>query len=79
MSRHDLTRLEGIVAGIVASGQFSIDLTNGHSIRARISGRLRRMHVKVAVGDKVLVGISPYDQSHGLIMSRGGLVAKANP
>jgi len=57
MSRHDLTRLEGIVASILAAGQFSIDLLDGHSITARISGRLRRKHIKVTVGDRVLVGI----------------------
>jgi translation initiation factor IF-1 len=60
-----------MVASVLTAGQFSVDLGGGHSITARISGRLRRLHIKVTVGDKVLVGISPYDQSHGLIMSRG--------
>jgi translation initiation factor IF-1 len=74
VSRDDLTRVEGTIAAVLAGGHFTVTLDNGQSIRARISGRLQRFHVKVIVGDRVTVGISPYDASHGLIMTRG-----ANP
>jgi translation initiation factor IF-1 len=78
MSSLDLTRLEGVVASSFAAGIFSVDLANGHSIRARTSGRLRRLRTDVVVGDKVLVGLFPSNVTHGLIMSRAR-ASKQNP
>jgi translation initiation factor IF-1 len=75
VSRADLTEMEGVVSERLAADHFSIALVNGQSIRARASGKLRRRHIRVAVGDHVTVGISPYDVSHGLILQR----AKVSP
>lgn len=75
MSRDDLARIDGVVAEVLAAGNFSVELENGRSISARICGRLRRQHIKVIQGDRVVVGVSPYDVSHGLIVSRGKTLA----
>jgi translation initiation factor IF-1 len=70
LSRDDLVRVDGVVMGILGGGNYSIDLHNGASIIARRSGRLRKFHIKVMPGDTVTVGVSPYDVSHGLILTR---------
>ncbi|MCB0362049.1 MAG: translation initiation factor IF-1, partial [Bdellovibrionales bacterium] len=36
----------------------------------KLCGKMRRFNIRVVVGDKVTVGVSPYDPSHGLIMYR---------
>ncbi|MCB0404736.1 MAG: translation initiation factor IF-1 [Bdellovibrionales bacterium] len=70
MSRDDLVRVEGVITSANTGSQFSVKLANGHEIRARLSGRLRRFHIRVIVGDRVTIGLSPYDPSHGLILAR---------
>lgn len=70
MSREDLAKIDGIVTDVLAGGNFSVQLSNGQSIHAKLSGRLRKFHIRVIVGDKVVIGLSPYDLTHGLILSR---------
>jgi len=70
MSKDDLIKLEGIISEALSGSHFSVKLANGRVLGAKLSGRLRRFHIRVLVGDRVTVGISPYDSSHGLILSR---------
>ena len=70
MSRDDLARLDGVVTGVLGGGHYGIDLDNGQKITAKRSGRLRKFHIKVMPGDPVVVALSPYDVTHGLIMTR---------
>jgi translation initiation factor IF-1 len=77
MSRDDLLNVEGIVTNIFAGGKYTVNLNNGLTISAKVSGRMRKNQISVIIGDKVTVGLSPYDISHGLIISREKLSAKA--
>ena len=70
MSREDLIKIEGLVTESLSGSQFLIQLKDGRTVTAKLSGRLRRYHIRVLVGDRVTLGISPYDISHGLILSR---------
>ena len=70
MSREDLVKLEGVITEALSGSQFSVQLIDGKMIGAKLSGRLRRFHIRVLVGDRVTIGVSPYDPSHGLILSR---------
>lgn len=70
MSREDLLKIEGVVTESLSSSQFRVELEDGKVMSAKLSGRLRRFHIRVLVGDRVTLGISPYDLSHGLILSR---------
>lgn len=36
----------------------------------KIDGKMKKFSIRIVVGDRVLVGISPYDPSHGLILLR---------
>jgi len=70
MSREDLLKVEGVVTESLSGSQFSVKLADGRIMMAKLSGKIRRYHIKVIVGDRVTVGLSPYDLTHGLILSR---------
>ncbi len=72
MTKGDLVEMEGVVQEALGGGQYRIQLDQGDvSVRAQLSGRMRRHHIRVLPGDKVRVAVSPYDLSHGLIVYRG--------
>ena len=50
---------------------FRVELENGHTITAHISGRMRKHYIKILTGDKVTVEMTPYDLSKGRITFRG--------
>ncbi len=70
MSREDLIQIEGTVKEVMAGGQFRVQSEKGQQFIAKISGRMRRFHIKVIPGDRVTVAVSPYDPTHGLIVYR---------
>ncbi len=70
MSKEDLLKIDGVVSEALSASQFSVKLADGRNVKAKLSGRLRQFHIRVLVGDKVTVGVSPYDISHGLILAR---------
>ncbi len=70
MARDDLAQLEGKVVDAAAGGIYKVELENKVVIAAKLCGKMRRFNIRVVVGDKVTVGVSPYDPSHGLIMFR---------
>ena len=70
MSKEDLAQLEGKVVDAGAGGLYKIELENAVVITAKLCGKMRRFNIRVVVGDKVTVGVSPYDPTHGLIMYR---------
>lgn len=70
MAKDDLIRFEGKVADLTGGGNYMIELENGMTITARLSGKMKKFKIKVLVGDRVTVGVSPYDPTHGLITHR---------
>lgn len=70
MSKDDLIRIEGKVSDLAGGGNYVIVLDNGVTISARLSGKMKKFKIKVLVGDRVTVGLSPYDPTHGLITHR---------
>ena len=70
MAKDDLAQLEGKVTDAGAGGLYKVELENGAQIKAKLCGKMRRFNIRVVVGDKVTVGVSPYDPTHGLIMYR---------
>lgn len=70
MSRDDLTKVNGVVTNVLSGTIFSVTLPNGRIVQAKLSGRMHKFHIRVILGDKVCVGLSPYDLTHGLILSR---------
>lgn len=70
MAREDLIRVEGVIADSTGGGLYSVKLENGVVVLARLCGKMKRFNIRVIVGDKVTVGVSPYDPTHGLILHR---------
>ena len=70
MAKDDLAQLEGQVVDAAAGGIYKVKLENAIEISAKLCGKMRRFNIRVVVGDKVTVGVSPYDPSHGLITFR---------
>jgi len=70
MSKEDLVKVEGVVSEALSGSRFFVTLADGKVLGAKLSGRLRKFHIRVLVGDRVTLGISPYDTSHGLILGR---------
>ena len=70
MSKDDLVRIDGRVSLATGGGNYQILLDNGVNITARLSGKMKRFKIRIIVGDKVTVSVSPYDPSHGLITHR---------
>lgn len=66
----DLIVLDGDVVECLPNTQFLIRLDNGHEIRTHISGRMRKNSIKILLGDRVKVEMSPYDMSKGRIIFR---------
>ena len=76
MARDDLIELEGSVIDVLSGGIFKVQVAENRVIQAKISGKLRKFNIKVMMGDKVKVSVSPYDLSHGLITYRERLAPR---
>ena len=60
----------GTVTKVLAATMYKVQLENGHEVLAHISGKMRKFFIKIAIGDKVTVEISPYDLGKGRITYR---------
>jgi translation initiation factor IF-1 len=76
MNRHHLIRIEGVVAGVLDAGRFSVALSDGRSMPARVSRRFRLIGPDVIVGDRVLVAVFPRDADRGLIITGSKFATK---
>lgn len=70
MAKDDLASVDGKVVDLSGGGVYRIMLENGIAISAKLCGKMKRFKIKVVVGDRVTVGVSPYDVAHGLILHR---------
>ncbi|NCB73538.1 MAG: translation initiation factor IF-1 [Clostridia bacterium] len=70
MSKDDVIEFEGIVLEALPNTMFQVDIGNGHTILAHISGKLRMNFIRILPGDKVTVQMSPYDLTRGRITWR---------
>ena len=70
MARSDMIEVEGVVVESLPNTTFQVDIGNGHTILAHISGKLRMNFIRILPGDKVTVEMSPYDLTRGRITWR---------
>ena len=68
--RSDHVKLEGTVTNVFAGGQFEVETDAGPTVRAKLCGRMRKYRIRVILGDRVTVALSPYDLNHGMIVYR---------
>ncbi len=70
MSKDDVIEMEGIVLEALPNTMFQVDIGNGHTVLAHISGKLRMNFIRILPGDKVTIQMSPYDLTRGRITWR---------
>ena len=70
MAKDDVIELEGVVVESLPNTMFTVDIGNGHTILAHISGKLRMNYIRILPGDKVTLEMSPYDLTKGRIIWR---------
>ncbi|MEV4432780.1 translation initiation factor IF-1 [Streptomyces sp. NPDC049555] len=62
--------VEGTVVECLRNATFRVELENGHTVLAHISGKIRKNYIKILPFDRVLVELSPYDLTRGRIRYR---------
>ncbi len=70
MAKQGPISMDGIITDTLPNAMFRVKLDNGHEILAVISGKMRMHYIKILVGDKVTVEMSPYDLTKGRITYR---------
>ncbi len=61
MSKQDVIEVQGVVKEALPNATFKVELQNGHTVLAHISGKLRMNFIRILPGDKVTMEMSPYD------------------
>jgi translation initiation factor IF-1 len=71
--------VEGTVVEALPGTQFKVRLENGVEILAYLSGKMRKFYIRILLGDRVKVEMSPYDLSRGRITFRHRKMAGPAP
>lgn len=71
MSKEDAIQMEGRVVDTLPNTTFRVQLSNGHTVIAHISGKMRKNYIRILTGDQVTVELTPYDLTKGRIVYRG--------
>ena len=64
--------VEGEIVEAFRNGMYKIKLDNGHETLGYTAGKMRRYRIKILLGDRVKVELSPYDLDRGRIVYRHG-------
>lgn len=70
MAKEQKVEVEGTVVESLPNTQFTVELDNGHQILAYLSGKMRKRYIRILLGDRVTVEMSPYDLTRGRIVWR---------
>jgi len=70
MVKEEAIEVEGTVTETLPNAMFNVELENGHTILAHVSGKIRMNFIRILPGDKVTVELSPYDLTKGRITYR---------
>ena len=70
MAKEDNIEMQGTITDTLPNTVFRVELENGHSVTAHISGKMRKNYIRILTGDKVTVQLTPYDLTKGRIVFR---------
>lgn len=73
----DKIKVDGVVIEALPGTQFRVRLDNGHEVLAYLSGKMRKYYIRILLGDRVSVEMSPYDLTRGRITFRQRKTAPA--
>ena len=60
MAKEDAIEVDGVVQEALPNAMFLVELENGHTVLAHISGKMRKFYIRILPGDRVKVELSPY-------------------
>ena len=70
LNKEQSLEFTGVVLELLPNAMFKVKLENDHEVLAHTSGKLRKNRIRVLVGDKVDVEMTPYDLTKGRIVYR---------
>ena len=70
MAKEEHIEMDGTVTDMLPNTMFRVELDNGHTVTAHISGRMRKNYIRISKGDRVKIELTPYDLSKGRIVFR---------
>jgi len=70
MAKEEKVEALGTVTEALPGTKFRVELENGHEVIAYLCGKMRRYYIRILLGDRVRVEISPYDLTKGRIVYR---------
>ena len=70
MAKEEVLQFTGTVMEALPNATFRVQLENGHEIIAHTSGKMRKFRIRVMVGEKVDIEMTPYDLTKGRISFR---------
>ncbi len=70
VAKEEPIALKGTVTQVLPGTMFRVALPNGHELLAHISGKMRKNFIRISVGDKVDLEITPYDLGKARITFR---------
>ena len=70
MAKEEVLELEGSIVDVLPNQMFKVQLDNGHIITCYTGGKMRQFRIRLVIGDKVRVEMTPYDLEKGRITFR---------
>lgn len=70
MAKQESIEMEGVVTDVLPDQNFRVTLENGHEVLAYAAGKMSKFRIRVLVGDRVTLQLSPYDLTRGRITYR---------
>ncbi len=70
MAKQERLIVEGTVVEALPNATFRVELDNGHKLLAHLSGKMRKYYIRVLLGDRVRVELTPYDMDRGRLVYR---------
>ena len=71
MSKEDNLEFKGTVIDLLPESRCMVELENGHKVLCYTAGKLKKFKIRMLVGDKVTIEMTPYDLTKGRITFRG--------
>jgi translation initiation factor IF-1 len=68
--KEDLILVEGVIKEALPNAKFKVEIISGDIIEGYISGKMRMHYIRLLLGDKVTLELSPYDVTKGRIIVR---------
>ena len=68
MAKEEKIEVEGKIKEVLKGGNLIVELPNGNTVEAYVSGKMRVNMIRILPGDTVTIELSPYDLTRGRII-----------